>query len=63
MSFNFSSQKLCTESKLAILDPSLVDEERLTHPEDSLDEIIFPVAVLLLLIDYLGLYNTKILHG
>lgn len=63
MSFNFNSQKLCSESKLAILDPS--DEERLTCLEDSLDETIMPVAVSLLLIDCLGLFgcDAKLFHG
>lgn len=57
VSFKFSSWKLCTESKLAVLDPSLVDEKRLTHPEDSLDEIIIPAEASLLSIGYLGLFG------
>lgn len=39
------------------MDPSPADEMTLTHPEDSLDEMIIPVAVSLLFIDYLGLFR------
>lgn len=65
ISFNFSSQKLCTEIKIDTLDSHLANEKRWTHPEDRLDEMIIPVAASLLFIDCLGLFgcDAELLHG